>query len=354
MRISLLLLTLLAAGQFAAGQDCAQKLRLARATYEQGRLHEIPNQLEQCLASGFTKEEKQLKVEAYKILCLSYIYLEEPEKADQAMLNLKKADPYFEPNPQIDPAEFIALFNTFRKDPIYRIGLRVGGNFSRPHVIEQISAVNLAPDSKYKSSFALQLGAGVDVPFSKRLTLHGELLYVQHRFQVTQNVERATTTTDPLLNTFVGAETQNWISLPLGAEYNFLNLNSKIHQKIRPYVTGGVSVDYLLSATMTAERQRQDAASIPESSVELTREKINLSAYAGAGMKMRIASGVFVAEVRYLQGFTNLTSDESAFENQKLLWDYGYADPIFKLNSFSLSISYMQDIFKPKKLIRKK
>src|SRR6187551_2306146 len=98
------ILVIISAKSFSQTATCAQTLRLARATYEQGRLHEIEGQLKDCLANGFKPEEKALKTEGYRILCLSYIYLEEPEKADDAMLKLKQNDPYYAPNPQVDPA----------------------------------------------------------------------------------------------------------------------------------------------------------------------------------------------------------------------------------------------------------
>src|SRR4051812_40329491 len=75
--------------------SCAQTLRLARSTYDQGRLHELPELLKNCLENGFTKPEK---VEAYKFLALSYTYLEEPDQADAAMLMLLQTDHYFEIN----------------------------------------------------------------------------------------------------------------------------------------------------------------------------------------------------------------------------------------------------------------
>lgn len=341
---------------YGQSATCAQTLRLARATYEQGRLHEIESQLKECLENGFSKEEKQLKVEGYKILCLSYIYLEEPAKADEAMLNLKRTDPYYTPNPQVDPAEFVALFNTFRKDPIYRIGVKIGGNFSRPNVVESVAAVELTPESKFKPLFGLQVGLSADVPMFKRLTLHGELLYLQHRYEIAQEVNRGTDpdTGDPFISKFIGIESQSWLSLPISVEYAYLNPRSKIHQKFRPFVAAGVVTQYLLSAKITGERQRDGESSIPESSVDVEREKINISVIASTGIKFKIASGLFVADVRYIYGITDVSTSETAFDNQKLLWEYGYADPIFKMSSFSVNVSYVQDIFKPKKLKTKK
>ena len=344
---------------FAVGQDKgptpAQTLRLARATYEQGRLHEITQQLSDTLFFQRAETTKAEKVEGYKLLCLTYIYLEEPKQADQAMLNLKNTDHYFEPNPQVDPAEFVALFNTFRKPPIYRIGARLGVNSCRSNITEMNAAVELGSDSEVKPGYALHFGAAIDVPFGPRLTLHGELLYLQHKFEIDEKVERIDSTGAILLNEFAGIEKQTWLSIPLCAEYSWLNPEtSKFGKRFNPYVSGGFSIGYLLNAEMTSERPREDEAGIPESSVELSREKINLSAIVATGIKVKIASGLFITEVRYAHGLTNVSSQETAFENQKLLWDYGYADPVFKMSSLSITFSYVQDIFKPKKLTNKK
>ena len=350
------ILVFISAKSFSQTATCAQTLRLARATYEQGRLHEIEGQLKSCLESGFTKEEKQLKVEGYKILCLSYIYLEEPDKADEAMLNLKKTDPYFTPNSQVDPAEFVALFNTFRKEPIYRIGAKLGGNFSRPNVQELSTAVELGPDSKFKPAFGLQFGVAADFPLFEKITLHGELLYLQHRYEIDEKVIRGTDieTGEQLVNEFKGIESQTWLSLPVMVEYAYLNPSSKLHLKLRPYVALGFSVGYLLGAKITADREREGESSIPESGIDVERENINVSAMVSTGIKYKIASGLFVFDVRYAYGLNNVSSSDTSFENQRLLWEYGYADPVFKMGSFGFNISYVQDIFKPKKLKKKK
>lgn len=344
----------------AQNPSCSQILRLARATYEQGRLHEVSQLFEgknECFSNaptvgGLTKTEK---VEAYRLLTLTYIYLEEPEKADEAMINLKKVDPYYEPNPQIDPAEFVALFNTFRKEPVFRAGVKLGGNFSRPNISDQVGAVSFDATSNYNALFGIQFGAAADLPINAKLTLHGDLLYQQHRFGLTQTVLRQ----DPiapedLRHELTVIETQNWVSMPITLEYSILDVRSNLHRKFRPYVAGGASVGYLISSSISAERQRDDASSIPEADVDIAREPINISLLIASGVKMKMGSGLFVVEVRYAHGLNPLTSQETAFENQQLLWNYGYADSQFKVSSFSLSLSYVVDVFKPKKITPRK
>src|SRR5690242_7998403 len=129
-----LLFTVLASSQ-AFGQGtgkCTQTLRFAQATYESGKLHELAGILgDDCLkeGGGFNTEERR---QAYKLLVQSYIYLEEPEKADQAMLNLLTTDEFFRPNPDVDPAEFVSLYRRFRTNPLFRVGAKMAVAVNAP------------------------------------------------------------------------------------------------------------------------------------------------------------------------------------------------------------------------------
>lgn len=349
---------LLVSASFSAVAQCAQTLRLARATYEQGRLHEIESQLQGCLESpergGFSKQEKQLRVEALKILCMSYIYLEEPQKADAAMLKLKQADPYYRPNEAVDPAEFVALYNSFREEPVYRYGVRLGVNFSRPNVSELITVVELAEDSEYKQQVAFQFGAALDVPISlfkqkDKWTLHGELLYQQRRFEIDQKELRTNPyTNEEFVNEFEGVESQTALSLPITLEYKFLN------KKFNPYIALGLSTDYLLSSKLTAERTREEQPGVPERGEDLERTKINLSGLVAAGVKLPTGPGFIVLEVRYAHGLNNMSTSETAYSNQSLALDYGYADSVFKLSSLSIAGSFVFNKHNPKKLTSRK
>jgi len=184
------------------------------------------------------------------------------------------------------------------------------------------------------------------VPLNDKMTLHGELLYLQKKFELDLKVDRGLDADGkPLIQEFQGFETQNYISLPLSFEYKIAD------KKYNPFVMGGFSIDYLLSDKMKAERVRADAASIPETTFDLKplRENINISALVGAGVKLKMGGGYFIAEVRYIYGITNVNSTETAFANQQATWDQGYADPVFKVTSLAVSGTYVLNIFNPKK-----
>jgi hypothetical protein len=339
-------LIIIASNSWAQQASCAQTLRLATSTYEQGRLHELEGILANCLQnteSGFTKEER---VAAYKLLTQAYIYLEEPAKADEAMLKLIQTDHYFQINKDVDPAEFVALYNTFRTREIYRVGAKLGANATQPNVTNTITSVELGDDSEYKYGIAILFGGTVDVPINEKMTLHGDLLYLQKKFEIDLKVYPGVTAEGtPVTLEFQGIETQNWISLPISFEYKIMD------KKFNPYIAGGISIDYLINAQMKGERIRTNQTSIQETTFDFNpmREKINLSALAAAGIKAKVSGGYFVAEVRYLYGITNVNSPETAYSNQKATWEQGYADSVFKLSSVSISGSYLVNIFKPKK-----
>jgi hypothetical protein len=293
--------------------------------------------------NGFTKEER---VAAYKLLTQAYIYLEEPAKADDAMLKLLQTDHYFEVNKDVDPAEFVALYNTFRTREIYRVGAKLGVNATQPNVVDNITASEYTPESKYKYGIAILFGGTVDVPLNNKLTLHGELLYLQRKFEFVGKVNRGFSTDGDLLgNELQAIETQSWLSLPLSVEYKFMD------KKFNPFVGGGISVDYLLNAQLKSERIRDNVTSIPETTFDFNplREKINISAILSTGIKTRVSGGYFIAEVRYIYGITNVNSAETAYANQPATWEQGYADPVFKLASLAVSGSYVVNIFNPKK-----
>ncbi|MBS1490665.1 MAG: PorT family protein [Bacteroidetes bacterium] len=357
-RLYLLAVVVLFCGRYGFAQltTCAQTLRLANSTYEQGRLHELPDLLSKCLENGFNKQEK---VQAYKLLALAYIYLEEPEKADETMLKILETDNYFAINKDIDPAEFIALYNTFRTKPIYRLGVKFSINSTQPNV----SQFNPVSDGQAKYAYKVGIALGVagevpiSIPFLKnRTTLSGELFYATKSFSNQFNAQQNQTT----YSTSTGTETQNWISVPLMLQYRLLKKDelstpTKWIERLNPYVSVGVSTDYLLSSSTSVDQKRQNNQSIDLQTISLSlqREKLNLSALVGAGIKSRVAQGFLVAEVRYAYGLSKVNSPSTLYANQILLNNYKMVDGVFSLNSLFFNIGYVQNFFNPKKLKRK-
>jgi hypothetical protein len=345
------LFTFASIGAFAQASSCAQSLRLAQSVYDQGRLHELEDLITKALNNQSALCGQAEQVSLLKLLTLAYIYLEEPEKADASMLKLLQTDHYFEINPAVDPAEFVALYRTFRTHEIYRIGAVLGVNAARPNIRNTVSAVELSDDSKYSYAIGILFGASADIPLDRKdkLTLHGELLYSQKKFNLELITDRSLAGDGSATNQFQGIETQNWLSLPMSIEYKLLKNKEK--GKFYPFAFGGVAIDYLLNSKITSEVIRSNTTSIQEATFELNpqRTKTNLSLQVGGGAKFKMGGGLFIARVTYTYGLTNVNSLETSYANEQATWGQGYADPVYKISSLSISGSYVLNMFNPKK-----
>ncbi len=87
-----------------------QALKLADKHYQSGAFEEVESALLPCLSTGFSDQEK---VQAYRLLALSYIANDFPDKANKAVADLLKINAAFEPS-FFDPEEFTSLVRTLK------------------------------------------------------------------------------------------------------------------------------------------------------------------------------------------------------------------------------------------------
>lgn len=322
---------------------CAQTLRLAQSIYDQGRLHELPQLLQGCLErNDFNKEEK---VAAYKLLALTYIYLEEPAKADDNMLKLLRTDTEFTVNDALDPAEFVALYKTFRTSPIYRIGGKLGGVAAAPSV----KSADYIDDGTNNMSHGFGFSGSItsEIPLRDKLnrfTLAPEINFQILSFKgVNENGDTARVTPS--------TENHMWVSVPVSVQYSLRESSNKLSSY---YVALGLSADYLISSTKTITSSREGNSAIDENTISIAEQRnaFNAGALFSAGVKRRLGKGFLFFEVRYKLGLLPISKPSHTYENSVLTFDYKYVDGIYKLNTLSLSTGYVINRYNPKKLSR--
>lgn len=331
---------LAAANAVRAQSTCAQTLRLAQSIYDQGRLHELPALLHKCLSeNGFNDEEK---VSAYKLLTLTYIYLEEPEKADEMMLALLRADTEFKVNDAVDPAEFVALYKTFRTHPIYRIGGKIGAVATAPSIMSADFVDDGTNEYTYNFGFGATIAAEIPLgKLSRKFTLNPELAFQVLSFDATNSGADAVKVTE-------ATETQAWISLPVTMQYS---LYEKGITNI--FVGAGVSADYLISSSVKIFSDRGDENStVSENTYPVMeqRKQFNSGLLFSAGYKRKIGKGYLVVEARFKMGLLPMLTKADTYENYTLVYNYHYVDGIFRLNTLSLSAGYLLNRYNPRKL----
>jgi hypothetical protein len=330
--------------------NCTQKLRTARATYEQGRLHEMPVLLEGCLKNGFTETER---VEAYRLLVLTYIYLEEPEKADAAMVSLLGTDHFFEINEAVDPVEFKSLYKKFRTKPVFSYGMKIGINTNQVNVQENhyIWASSKGKGT-YKSKVGIQGGLLFEKTLKDHLIFNPEIFYFGSSFvysnpgissvdEVAQN-DRAEFTI-----------TQTRINANFLVQYKFTK--GKLDKTLSPYIALGPSVGYLMNASFGGELIAGNQFTIPDISTKENYKALTYSIIAAAGLKYKVGAFYLTADVRYQRGLVNIVKKDNRYKataTNEQLWNYGYVDNDFTLNQSMINIGLIVPYFNPKKLIK--
>lgn len=339
-KILLLTVVVLWSASYARAQStCTQTLRLAQSIYDQGRLHELPELLNTCLEeNGFNTEEK---VSAYKLLILTYIYLEEPAKADDYMLALLSTNTEFKVNDAVDPAEFVALYNTFRTRPIYRLGGKLGGVATGPTVVSSDYADDGTNNPSHNYGFSGTVSAEIPIGGKfRKFAVNPEINFQLLSFKgVNEQADTARRTP--------ATERQSWISLPVSLQYAFYERPLTTY-----YVSTGISADYMLSSKKTIISNRDGNSAIDENSIAVNeqRNKFNAAAIASAGLKRKIGKGYFLVELRYKMGLIPISDPADTYDNSVLVFDYKYVDGIYKLHTLTLSAGYVMNRYNPKKL----
>jgi hypothetical protein len=339
----------------------AQILRSARSIYDQGRLHELPAILE----DGFAKEKfnDNEKVEAYKILILTYIYIEEPEKADVAMLSLLDTDPFFSLS-SADPVEFKNLYRKFRTAPLFRAGIKGGVNQT---MVNTLKNYFIPAQSGGKGEYKSNLGFHGALVYEKDLTnklkkfvLAPELAFVIQSF----NYENASTNNVDFENKGASLNhkiTHTRLQLNPLVQYKLVKMGENYDDKNKrfvPVVFAGPSVSYLLSSSFAGQNILESKESSLTGTIDNTDsyQSITLSIIAGAGARFKIGGIYLVGDVRFQYGLFNAVNGANRYrmtsENSSLLFDYQYIDNDFKLSMASFNLGLMIPVFKPIKLIK--
>lgn len=332
-----LLCLLIFSGSAFAQRNCSQKLKDAEISYKNGRLNEVPGILKGCLLSGFNKEEL---VQAYRLMALTYIYLDEQKKAEQAVLSLIKIAPDYKINRTKDPTEFIELFRSFRTAPILIPTVKLGVNNSWARVSETYLTDNPALASpRYNNGIGYQLEIAFEIPINEHF-MAGTELHLSGR-----NFSSISTFND--FQTLTLKENQHWIDLPILAKYTYE------FKTINTFLVAGPAISFLYSVKGNIERVNNSGVVNPVSSaIDLMklRNKVTYGGMIGGGAIYKLGKGYAVAEIRYHHFFSKITKKVALDMIPELLYEYGYIDDNFSMSNISLSVGYTYPIYSPKKI----
>jgi len=330
--------------------DCLLKLEEAQNKFDQGRIQDIEPLIGQCL-NGDEFEEAE-KTQALRLLTLAYLYLEEPELAENTMLRLLQNSHEFAINEAIDPSEFINLHAKYRTAPLFSVGFLAGGVVTSPIVTQLNSTRDLNNDARqsYTPLIGFRIALMGEYKLMDKVYANAGFGYKSIKFQ--KNTELINVVSGTVGGGFEGVETQTSIELPLIVRYHVIET-----KQLKPYVGLGVVPQFLLNASYPGEflkNEIQGSAAATSQTIELKedRNRFNLNAVITAGIKLKVGEGYLNAQIRYSYGIFKYSTEEAALapSNPDLLWDLNDSSDGYRLHDLGISIGYTNHRYIPKKL----
>lgn len=370
MRIFLSFFILIFLAKSIAGfaqNPCAIALSEAEDKYDQGRLYDIEGILKECL-KDFTNEEK---VRAYRLLTLTYLFLNYEEEADSSFLKLLNVNPIYETDEDLDPLELINHGKKFTTKPKYILSGKIGLNISQANVLLPYSIWNkvnesgtLEYPSKYSMGIRLIAGIGGEMVIWKDLHLVGEIFYSGKSVQVSESYFGFYTTNMKIIH--------RELEFPIMLKYNFHN------GKVNPFCFAGVSPSFIAKSLVNNikgeswdEIDGKLIVQLPSEVKNTTRMKnrFNYNVLLGGGINYKIGLNYLVLEARYSIGMLNVTDEENRFylglqkvtddegkivkkfsEGRELKFPVGHIDDDFKLNNLSFLVGFVRPLYRPRKI----
>jgi hypothetical protein len=324
-----------------AQADCAFNLRNAQELYSAGKIESVPPLLENCLKSGFTRDER---IQAYKLIINAYLFDDNTEKAENYMLQFLSMYPDYT-TVATDPLEFVNLGKRFDNDPRYSAGVFFGGNTSFIRVGERITAFPMDNDKGDYSSngVSIQAGALFTYYLNPSVEVCIEPAFRQSKFGYTVN---------PFSFTSVSyRETQGVIDLPVTMTYTF-----KGWGKIMPYARAGFKTSYLMFANSESKRNYLETGGVNLEDISGaandkmdSRKMNNYWLVGGGGFKFRIPRAYFFVDMRYNLGLANQVNTSSRNNGQdEDLWLFYLLNDDFFMDDFSINIGIAKTFYNPK------
>jgi hypothetical protein len=324
-------------------EDCGTKIQEAQKFYDQGMIEEIPKMLAPCMEDGFTHGQK---IEAYKLIILSYLFDDNQFEAERTMVEFLKKYPEYEIMPN-DPVEFVYLFESYRTTSVFSFGLTAGINLTDPRIIEPYSVFDMRTvNLKNTMKPGFQVGIGVGRYVSKKMFFNLEFKFSENRYGFTDEVKIPLIGGNDGLTSVTYSERLYKIILPLSLSYEF---NAK---KVHYFIRTGFSVGRITGVTGVATRKyTEEMPAITGETLTMAsyRKSMLYSALVGTGMRYKVPRGVLTVEFRANLGLNNIVRSGRRFNNQQQIDKSYYTDDDFSINTFSLSAGYYFSFYKPKK-----
>ncbi len=330
---------------------CSEQLGMAEDRFEQGKLYEIEGILSNCLEDGFTRDEK---IRAYRLLTLTYLYLNYHDKADETYLKLLRLSPEYEYNEDVDEAELINHHKKFTTKPYVYISAKAGLNFNRPIILHSNSLSDSENDTKhYRPLASYQVGGGADILLRNHWYVSGEFYLSRKVFRITD-----THLYENSLSTKIDVA-QLEFDMPVMLKYVYWD------KVISPFFYFGISPHILMDAVANTESGTlidnagtpQPTRALPSINISSSRKNFNYSLLGGVGFDLKAGINYISVEVRYsvsmlnvIKAQDNYRDDLSGLRDLKYTPSSTHVDDDYKNATFAFILGFTRPLYKARKL----
>lgn len=312
---------------------CSEKLIQAQRRFDEGLLDEIPQLLESCINSGFTKEER---LNAQKLLVLTYLFRNDSQNADDEMLQFLKSFPEYSISPS-DPKEFVNLYNTYRTHPILRIEPFLGLNYSMPFVLEHFGVGDLNQNvPEYSSGFGISAGANYTDRLKEKL---------DGSFGLSVHYSRVDYFYQVFNYTFInGTYSEIYVGLPVSVRYYF--------GKRSTFIKAGIETSFLLSSKNSLNRGFNTGSDDIIGTVDLTgyHRRIDIRPILGVGFSPKFGNIKLLVDAGFRMGTIAPVKKDLRYSNEEAFEKFFFIEDKWVFNHLYLNISYIFSVYKPVKL----
>jgi len=331
----LIILFTLIGTQVWAQSNCERNLNEARADYSNGNLYAIPGKLADCLQDGFSKTEK---IDALRLLTLTYININQQEKAKNTFIKLLNIKTDYQVKENIDPSELYSLYRKIDTDIKYFIGVTFGFNLNtiilqnanHTNPIESNHEANYNYELQFPSA---QVGAQFLYPITKNWLLGGEIQYQNQKF----NYKETNISID-----------ENYTEISYDGNNNGINLNinlryMKDYYSWKPFIEIGTVgrynisyeiLNYISDFPSTVEIETIDSW---DASSRRSQFNVGINANLGTMIKFReyygeVKFGVCNYFINHLNKSARETVNTSTIGDGMVLLEDDYTNIVYQLS----------------------
>lgn len=312
----------LAIGNANAQTDsCITYLKNANTSYEQRDFDGAIKLLQTALIG--CNLDRADKIQAHKLLALSYLGIDNLEAADKEAEAIVKINPNYTPDKFKDEPKYSSLFGKFKPVPVFRIGISAGINHALPDAINTYSIVHNddAPDlGEYAGNTGFQLGLRAEYRAYKNLWVEAGGLFRQSEYDHTLFDVEATTISY--------SEVLSYVDVPVSLKFYVLN------KDINPYVEAGAAFSFVTNALGTTSRDElQDIVNRTD-----YRNISSVGYFGGAGCTYRLKSFLLSAGFRYAYYPDHVNKEGTRYADLTNVFKYYYIDDDFRMDNWQINI----------------